>query len=115
MKIHRSLGCGFLESVYQSALTHELQNAGLSFEQNKRLEVFYEDKLVGLFEADIVINADQPIIIELKAVENLSKAHEAQLVNYLTATRIDNGLLLNFGNTSLQYRRKYRHYKPKDF
>lgn len=113
MKIHRTLGCGFLESVYHNALAHELRQAGIPFEIKKPLDVFYEGTRVGMFEADLIITAPHPLIIELKAVETLLKAHEAQLVNYLTATRIDHGLLLNFGSTKLDYKRKFRHYRPR--
>ena len=113
MKIHRTLGWGFLESVYHNALAHELRQAGIPFEIKTPLDVFYEGIRVGIFEADIIITSPYSLIIELKAVETLLKAHEAQLVNYLTATRIDHGLLLNFGSTKLDYKRKFRHYRPR--
>jgi len=113
MKVHRTLGCEFLETVYHKALAHELLQNGIHFETKKPLDVFYEGIRVGIFEADLIISQPHPLIIELKAVETLSKAHEAQLVNYLTATRIDNGLLLNFGSTKLDYKRKFRHFRPR--
>lgn len=112
MKIHRTLGCGFLESVYHQALAFELSQHDIPFETQKPLDVFYEGNRVGTFVADLIITAPHPLIIELKAVETLLKAHEAQIVNYLTATRIDHGLLLNFGSTKLDYKRKFRHYRP---
>ena len=92
MKVHRTLGPGFLESVYQNALVHELRRAGLSAEVAQRITVRYENVIVG----------------ELKAIPSLSKADEVQLVNYLTATNRDVGLLLNFGAQSLQFKRKHR-------
>jgi GxxExxY protein len=113
MKIHRALGCGFLESVYHNALAHELRQAGLIFETKKALDVFYEDTRVGTFEADLILTHPHSLIIELKAVEALSKAHEAQLVNYPTATRINDGHLLNFGSTKLDYKHKFRQYRPR--
>jgi GxxExxY protein len=106
MKIHRVLGPGFLESVYQNALLFELRKAGVPVESEKDLQVVYEDLVVGKFVADIVV--DDAIIVETKAVQALSKSHEVQLVNYLAATSIDIGLLLNFGAASLQYRKKFR-------
>lgn len=109
MKIHRALGYGFLESVYHRSMEIELAAAGVFFESEKRLNVFYESKIVGNFIADLFLS-DQ-LIIELKAIESISKAHEVQLVNYLAATKIETGLLLNFGAKSLEARRKFRHRK----
>ena len=111
MKVHRTLGYGFLESVYHRSMEIELAVAGILFESEKRLNVFYESKIVGHFAADLFIS-DQ-LIIELKAIEALAKIHEVQLVNYLVATGIETGLLLNFGTRSLEVRRKFRHRKPK--
>lgn len=112
MEIHRKLGCGFLESVYHNALLVELTAAGVSFESKKSLDVFYKKILVGHFEADIVILSPKVLIIELKAVERLMKAHESQVVNYLTATGIEEGLLLNFGGASLEFKHKFKTYRP---
>ncbi len=106
MKVHSTLGPGFLESVYQNALAHELRKAGLKVETEIRLNVFYDDTIVGTFEADMIIN--KTLIIENKAVLQLQPAHEVQLVNYLTATRINEGVLLNFGSSSLEFKKKYR-------
>src|SRR2546423_8092733 len=83
MKVHRTLGPGFLESVYQNALLHELSVSGLVAEQGKRIQVFYDEVLVGDFIADILVEGR--ILIENKAVRALAAAHEVQLVNYLTA------------------------------
>ena len=107
MKVHRTLGPGFLESVYRRALLVELRKAGLRADEERRIPVFYEGTLVGDFVADLVVEGT--VILELKAVETLHKAHEVQTVNYLTATGIELGLLLNFGSESLQFKRKYRH------
>jgi GxxExxY protein len=106
MKVHRALGPGFLESVYLNALVHELRRAGLSAEVAQRLTVRYENVIVGEFIADLIVN--ETLICELKAITSLSKADEVQLVNYLTATQRDFGLLINFGAPSLQFKRKRR-------
>ena len=111
MKVHRTLGYGFLESVYHRSMEIELAVAGILFESEKRLNVFYESKIVGHFAADLFIS--NQLIIELKAIEALAKIHEVQLVNYLVATGIETGLLLNFGTRSLEVRRKFRQRKPK--
>jgi GxxExxY protein len=110
MKIHRTLGPGFLESVYVNALAYELRRAGLKIDMGERITVRYEDVIVGDFVADFVINGH--LICEVKAMNSLSKANEVQLVNYLTATNRDFGLLLNFGAPSLQFKRKYRRSAP---
>ncbi len=106
MKVHRTLGPGFLESVYLNALVHELRRAGFSADVGRRITVRYENVIVGEFVADLIIN--DGLLCELKAVSWLSKADEVQLVNYLTATNRDVGLLINFGSASLQFKRKYR-------
>jgi len=109
MIVHRALGPGFLESVYQNALAWELRSAGICVECERRLEVRYRDTIVGEFVADMVVN--DVVIIENKAVRALSRAHEAQLVNYLTATGIEVGLLINFGSDRLAFKRKVRAYR----
>jgi GxxExxY protein len=106
MKVHRQLGPGFLESVYRNALAFELRRAGLRVEIDKHVTVKYEHVVVGDFIADLIIN--EIVICELKAATALSKADEVQLVNYLTATNHDFGLVLNFGSVSLQFKRKHR-------
>ena len=106
MKVHRSLGPGFLESVYRNAFAFELRRAELAVELDKHLTVRYENVIVGDFVADMVVNEN--LLCELKAISALSKADEVQLVNYLTATNHDVGLLLNFGAPSLQFKRKHR-------
>jgi GxxExxY protein len=108
MKIHRELGAGFLESVYANALSLELSRAGLAFEREKQVPVFYENHVVGDFIADLIV--EETFILELKAVEALTIAHSVQLANYLSATRLDRGLLINFGARSLQFKTKTREY-----
>ena len=109
--VRGSLKEGFLESVYQKALLIELRSAGLDAVSEMPIKVYYRNELVGDFKADITI--DNSAIIELKAVETLHKSHEAQLVNYLTATGIDNGILVNFGE-NFKIKRKYRVYRPSN-
>jgi GxxExxY protein len=111
MKVHRTLGPGFLESVYQNALAHELRKIGLKTECGKKIQVIYDGVVVGDFVADMLIH--ELVMVENKAVQKLLIAHEVQLINYLTATGIEIGLLINFGAESLQFRRKYRTYRPK--
>ena len=106
MKVHRTLGCGFLESVYQNALAYELKKARLEVQCEVPIKVFYEGVDVGEFYADLLV--EKQVIVENKAVEQLCPAHEVQLVNYLTATEFDVGLLINFGSSSLQYKKKFR-------
>ena len=110
MKIHSTLGAGFLESVYHKALAHELAKAGIRFESEKPLSVSYDGVLVGEFVADFLI--ENELIVELKAVQNLTPAHEVQTVNYLVATGKDVGLLINFGGERLEFKKKFRLPKP---
>ena len=109
--IRRHLGPGYLESVYKNAMLVELKKNGLSYEIEKPINVFYDDVLVGEFMADIVV--EKILILELKAVQSLHMAHEIQLVNYLTATGVDDGLLINFGSEELQFKRKFRVYRKR--
>jgi GxxExxY protein len=107
--VHRVLGPGFLESVYQNALAHELRKASLEVQCEKKIQVRYDGVVVGDFVADMLVQ--ESILIENKSVQVLSRAHEVQLVNYLVATQIETGLLLNFGARSLQVKRKSRTYQ----
>ena len=111
MKVHTTLGAGFLESVYHKALAHELKKADVQFESEKPLNVFYDGILVGDFMADFLV--EKEVIVELKAVQTLASVHEVQTVNYLVATGIDVGLLLNFGSERLDYKKKFRLPKAK--
>jgi GxxExxY protein len=106
MKVHSALGPGFLESVYQNALIWELRKEGLTAEAGKAITVRYDGQIVGAFTADLLVN--DCLIVELKAIQSLAKAHEVQLVNYLVATGVDEGLLLNFGAERLEYKKKFR-------
>ncbi len=106
MKVHRALGPGFLEAVYANALTHELNIQGFSYQREQPLAVTYSGVIVGSYVADLIVSGE--LIVEIKAVQTLAKAHEAQLVNYLNATGIETGLLLNFGAPSLEFRRRQR-------
>jgi GxxExxY protein len=94
-RVHAALGFGFLERVYQNALALELSSAGYTVSLDCPIEVRYLGQVVGIYEADIMV--DGLVIIETKAVEWLVEAHEVQLVNYLRATRVEVGLLINFG------------------
>lgn len=111
MQVHRVLGSGFLESVYQNALAHELRKSGLRVECEVPLNVTYDQIVVGVFAADMLV--EDVVIVENKAVQSLVTAHEVQLVNYLTATGVDVGLLLNFGGQKLEFKRKHRVYTMK--
>jgi GxxExxY protein len=110
--VYNSLGYGFLEKVYENAMIVELRSLGLNVEQQKGISVFYRDTLVGEYFADLVVGS--AVIIELKSVEKLVRAHEAQLINYLRATLFEVGLLLNFGQ-SPEYKRKIYENKKIDF
>jgi GxxExxY protein len=109
-KVHNSLGSGFLEKVYENALRIELSRARIEVEQQVPVQVYYQGEVVGDFVPDLLIEGR--LIVELKAIETLTKLHEAQLVNYLTATGLNIGLLINFGQ-SVQIKRKYRKFSPK--
>ena len=106
MRVHGRLGPGFLESVYRKALLHELRKGGLRAEEEGRINVMYDGVSVGEFIADITVEG--LVIVELKAVSGLHRIHAVQTVNYLAATGLDIGLLINFGAESLQFQRKYR-------
>jgi len=110
MKVHREMGFGFLESVYENALLHELRKSGFEVQKQMPIKVYYDGIVVGDFIADIVVNG--AVILELKAVQSVNVIHEVQLVNYLQATGMDDGLLFNFGAKSLEFKRK--HHLPKE-
>lgn len=110
--IRRQLGPGYLESVYKNAMLIEIQKHRLPYQTEVPLNVFYDGIIVGKYRADIII--DKRLILEIKATTNLTVANEIQLVNYLTATGIDDGLLINFGADLLQFKRKYRLYRQSN-
>ena len=93
--VHNHLGYGFSEKVYENALALELRKVGLRMEQQKPIEVYYDGQVVGEYFVDILVN--EAVILELKAARQRAKEHEAQLLNYLKATMVEVGLLLNFG------------------
>ena len=94
--VYNELGYGFLEKVYENAMFIELEKQVLFCERQEAIKVYYKNELVGDYYADIIV--ENKVIIELKAVEKIIKKHEVQLVNYLKATDIEVGLLLNFGS-----------------
>lgn len=96
-KVHNELGFGFLEKVYQNAMLVELKNKGLHVASEVATDVYYQNELVGQYFADLIV--DQLVILELKSVAKLNKNHEVQLVNYLKATGLEVGLLINFGHS----------------
>jgi GxxExxY protein len=102
-KVYNTLGYGFLEKVYQNALYYELKSNGFTCQAQQPIKVFYNEQQVGDYYADIII--DDSIILELKAMEAICEEHEFQLINYLKATEIEIGLLLNFGKKP-EFKRK---------
>jgi len=106
MAVSNALGAGFLESVYHRALIIALRDAGLNARSEVAMEVRYKDQLVGEFVADIVVEGR--VILELKAVSGITNEHQAQLMNYLFASGMQVGLLLNFGKPRLEWKRLVR-------
>ena len=104
MEVHNELGCGFLEAVYQEALELEFQYRKIPHQREAKLEVYYKKQLLKkYYEADFICYNN--IIVELKALSALTTEHESQLLNYLKATGLKVGLLINFGNKSLEHKR----------
>ena len=101
--VHNILGVGFLEKVYQNALLIELRKMGLKALKEKPITIYYDNKIVGEYIADIIV--EDKVILELKANKEFAEIHEVQLINYLKATGIETGLLVNFGH-SVQVKRK---------
>ena len=108
-EVRKRLAQGYLESTYENALIVELQMRGLFVENQVSMEVDYKGVVVGVFKADLLV--EKRVIIEIKAVSQLNEIHELQLVNYLTTTHIDHGILVNFGGDKFEVKRKYREYK----
>ena len=111
MSVHRELGSGYLEKVYENAMMVALKEVGLSAVQQVPIKARYHGVVVGDFIADLIV--ENALVVELKAVASLVPVHEVQLVSYLKATNMQDGLLLNFGSQSLQYKRKYRDRKAE--
>lgn len=112
IKVHKELGTGFVESIYHRSLEIELAEAGLNFISETPMSVFYKERIVGNFTADLIVEGR--LLLELKALELLPLAAEVQTVNYLKASGVDVGLILNFGAAPLQIKRKYRDHHPID-
>ncbi len=102
-KVSTTLGAGFLEKVYENALVIELNDAGLKSEQQKPLPVTYRGSIVGDYYADILV--EDQVILEIKAAKAIDEIHQAQLINYLKATGIHTGLIVNFGTPKLGIKR----------
>lgn len=105
-RVFNAMGHGFLESVYEECMLIELRELGLRAENQFPIQVFYRGRQVGTFEADVFVEG--AVIVELKSVRALHVSHEVQLVNYLKATGVNVGLLLNFGEDKVEVRRKLR-------
>jgi GxxExxY protein len=105
-KVYNTMGHGFLESVYENCILIELRKLGVQVDNQRPIKVYYDGQVVGNFEADLFVA--RVVIVELKAVSTLLRVHEVQLVNYLKATGIDVGLLLNFGEQRVEVKRKLR-------
>jgi len=108
-RVYNRMGFGFLESVYGKCMLIELRKADLDAESQKPITVYYENEIVGEFVADIIVN--DTIILELKSVRRVIKAHEVQLVNYLVSTGKPVGLILNFGERKVEVKRKIKDLK----
>ena len=103
MKVHSTLGNGFQEVIYQRALAIEMDQAGLSFEREKEMDIHYRDVDIGTRRVDFLV--ENEILVELKALTSLEDVHLAQAKNYLEAFHLNIGLLINFGETSLKFKR----------
>ena len=109
MEVHRCLGCGFLEAVYENSLIVEFQRAGINLKRQVPFHIHYKGRSVGYYVADFVI--ENNLLLELKATKQLTQSHEIQTLNYLNISGITVGLLLNFGSPSLQVKRLVKDYK----
>lgn len=105
MQVHRTLGNGFQEVIYQRALKIEMTLSGLSFEREVEMPIFYREEQIGSRRVDFFI--ENCIMLELKAMEKIEEVHKAQAINYLEVYNIADGLLINFGGTSLDFKRLY--------
>lgn len=103
MKVHSSLGCGFKEVIYQRSLSLQLNAEHIFHEREKEYLVYYENELVGIYKADLVVN--EKVIVELKVADEITDQHIAQILTYLYTSKLKVGLILNFGQRSLEVRR----------
>ena len=111
MKVHSALGNGFQEVIYQRALEIKMHFESLAFEREKELLIFYRDQIIGTRRVDFYV--ENQVMVELKAIVTLEDVHLAQAINYLEAYNIQTGLLINFGTTSLTFKRlTNKKYKP---
>jgi len=110
-QVFNQLGFGFLESVYKKAMVIELTNDDLKVESEKPLKVYYENQVVGDFYIDLFV--EEAVVVELKSVQNLAKEHEVQLVNYLNGLKKEIGLLINFGPSGVEVKRKFKQFDKK--
>lgn len=101
--VHKKLGPGFLESVYQTALPIELRKAGLKVDAQKEIKIFYDGRGIGLYRLDLLV--EKQVIVKLKTVKEFNESHKAQLLSYLKATSLKVGLLLNFATAVLKIKR----------
>jgi GxxExxY protein len=102
-RVSNTLGCGFAEKVYENALAVELRSSGHEVEQQRPIEVRYKTEIVGLFQPDLVV--DRTVVVELKACPGLDRLHRAQCLNYLRASGLHIGLILNFGRPRVDFLR----------
>ena len=105
-EVHNSLGCGFLEKVYERALIYELNKNDLKAETQKSMKITYKGQSVGIYTADLIV--ENKVIVELKTVDYLTIIHKAQALNYLKASGYDVALILNFAKPRLEYKRVVR-------
>lgn len=105
MQVHRVLGNGFQEVIYQRSLAIEMRYAGLEFEREKEMKIYYRNEEVGTRRVDFFV--ENKVMVELKALEKLEDVHKAQAINYCEAYNIADGLLINFGGKSLDFKRVY--------
>ena len=110
-KVFNQLGYGFLEIIYRKAMVIELSKDSLKADEEKPLEVYYDDIIVGNFSVDLFV--EDTVVVELKSAQNLLVEHEVQLVNYLKGMKRDIGLLINFGPSGVDIKRKYREFDKK--
>lgn len=103
IEVHKRLGPGFLESIYQSAMKIQLRKDRLPFESQKEVKIYYDDKEIGTHRIDLIVGGE--IIVELKAVDVFSNSHLAQVISYLKATGLRVGLLLNFSKSKIEVKR----------
>lgn len=111
--VYNVLGYGFLEKVYERAMVMRLEKAGLSVRPQEQIDVYFDGELIGHYIADLVVN--DVVLVELKAADRLAPEHEAQLLNYLRATNIEVGLLLNFGNEAKVVRKAFDNHRKRSF